>query len=110
LYNCIINKRSSELLSQYIAIYFKKFKKHNFFLAFIKNTLKIFLKKNFSNIKRIKIALKGRFNGAPRAKKRLLSIGGTPPSLTLDSDINYSESTSFTSNGTFGIKVWTYSR
>ena len=30
-------------------------------------------------------------------------------SLTLNSDINYAESTSFTPNGTFGIKVWTYS-
>jgi ribosomal protein S3 len=70
--------------------------------------LKKFLNKNFSKIKRIKISVKGRFNGAPRAKTKTLYIG-VPPFLTLNSDINYSESTSFTSNGTFGIKVWTYS-
>lgn len=108
LYNCVTNNNSSELLSKYIAFYLKLFKRHKFFLKFLKNTLKIFLNKNFSIMKRIKISVKGRFNGAPRAKTTLLSIG-IPPSLTLNSDINYAESTSFTPNGTFGIKVWTYS-
>lgn len=108
LYSCVTNNKSSELLAQYIAFYLKLFKRHKFFLNFLKNTLKIFLNKNFSNIKRIKISVKGRFNGAPRAKTTSLSVG-VPPSLTLNSDINYSESTSFTSNGTFGIKIWTYS-
>jgi ribosomal protein S3 len=108
LYSCIINHKSSELLAKYVAFYLKLFKRHNFFLNFLKNTLKIFLNKNFSKIKRIKISVKGRFNGAPRAKTKTLSIG-VPPSLTLNSDINYSESTSFTPNGTFGIKVWAHS-
>lgn len=108
LYSCIANSRSSELISKYVAFYLKRLKKHKFFLNFLKNTLKKFLNKNFSKIKRIKISVKGRFNGAPRAKTKTLYIG-VPPFLTLNSDINYSESTSFTSNGTFGIKVWTYS-
>ena len=110
LYSCVTNNKSSELFAKHIAFYLKLFKKHRFFLNFLKNTLKIFLNKNFSKIskiKKIKISVKGRFNGAPRAKTTTFSVG-VPPSLTLNSDINYSESTSFTSNGTFGIKVWTY--
>ena len=107
IYCCVSSDKSSEMLAKYIAYYFKIFKRHKFFLNFLKNTLKIFVNKNFSEIKRIKISIKGRFNGAPRAKKHVIEIG-TPPSMTLNSKINYSESTSFTSNGTFGIKVWTY--
>ena len=30
------------------------------------------------------------------------------PVQTLNSNINYGESVAYTSNGTFGIKVWTY--
>jgi ribosomal protein S3 len=107
LYNCILNSKSSELLAKYIAFYLKIIKRHKFFLIFLKNTLKIFLNKNFSNLKRVKISIKGRINGAPRAKEKTLFVG-VPPALTLNSNINYSESTSFTPNGTFGIKVWTY--
>lgn len=107
LYNCVINNKSSELIAKYIAFNFKKFKRHKFFINFLNSTLKIFINKNFSNIKRIKILIKGRFNGVSRAKKKFLLIG-VPPILTLNSNIDYFESTSFTPNGTFGIKVWTY--
>ena len=102
------NSKNSELLSKYIAFYFTILKRHKFFLNFLKITLKIFLKKYFSRLKRIKILIKGRFDGSPRAKTNLLIVG-IPPSLTLNCNINYAESTSFTANGTLGIKVWTYS-
>lgn len=108
LYSCVTTEKSSELIAKYVAFYLKTFKQHKVFLGFLKNTLKIFLNKNFSNLKRVKISIKGRFNGAPRAKKNTLIVG-IPPALTLNSNINYSESTSFSSNGTFGVKVWTYS-
>ena len=108
LYNCLLSDNPSELLSKYISTQLKAIKKHNFFLGFLKNTLKIFLKKNFFKTKKIKILIKGRLNGAPRAKKKVLHVG-IPPSLTLNLNISYSESTAFTPNGTLGIKIWAYS-
>jgi ribosomal protein S3 len=107
IFSSLFNKNSANLLSNYIAINLKKLKRHNFFLRFVKTILNIFLTKTFSTlIKGIKIKIKGRINGAPRAKQKLLTIGSNMPILTLDSSINYSETIAYTSNGTIGVKVW----
>lgn len=101
------NKNSSEMLANYIALSLKKLKRHNFFLRFLKTLLNIFISKNLFNIiKGIKIKVKGRINGAPRAKNKIITIGKAMPLFTIDSLINYSEATSYTSNGTLGVKVW----
>jgi ribosomal protein S3 len=44
-------------------------------------------------------------NNSARAKHKRITLGKTPL-MTIQSKINYAESTAFTSNGTFGIKVW----
>jgi len=75
-------------------------------LRFIKNALLFFNDKNFSKINGIKIKVKGRFNRAPRARHKFIIIGKGVPALTLNSKIDYAESTSFSTNGTFGVKVW----
>ena len=107
LFFCTTNKTPAKLLSKFIAIELQKLKKHNFFLKFIKNTLAFFLReKFFPKCKGIKIKIKGRFNGAPRARIRTFYIQKKIPALTIDSKINYDESTSFTPNGTFGVKIW----
>lgn len=107
IFSSLFNKNSANLLSSYIAINLKKLKRHNFFLRFVKTILNIFLTKTFSPlVKGIKIKIKGRINGAPRAKQKLLNIGSNMAVLTLDSFINYSETTAYTSNGTIGVKVW----
>ena len=62
--------------------------------------------KEFSKCKGIKIKIKGRFNGAPRARDKYILIGNGVPALTIDSKIDYAEDVSFTANGTFGVKVW----
>ena len=100
LYNCVKKQNSASLLAEFIATEIKKLKKHNFFLRFIKSTLTIFKSKN------IKIKIKGRFNGAPRAKHRIIRIKNGVPTLTLNSNIDYAEKTAYTPNGTFGVKVW----
>lgn len=97
----------ADMLAQFLSTYLKKLKRHNFFLRFIQTALTLFMKNSFSKLKGIKIKVKGRFNGAPRAKHKLIQIGNGVPVLTLNSNINYAEKTAFTSNGTFGIKVWT---
>jgi ribosomal protein S3 len=94
------------LLSHFIATQLKKLKRHNFFLRFIKNTLLLFNTMTFSKLEGIKIKIKGRFNKAPRARHKIIAIGNDVPVLTLKAKIDYAETTSFTSNGTFGVKVW----
>jgi len=102
LYYCAKKSNSANLLAKFISTQLQKLKKHNFFLKFIKSTLTLLKSQN------IKIKIKGRFNGAPRAKHRIINIGNGVPVLTLNSNIDYAEKTSYTLNGTFGVKVWIY--
>lgn len=110
LFRCTTNKKTSNLLAQFIATQLPKLKLHKFFLYFIRDSLRLFFKtKNFSNLKGIKIQVKGRFNGAPRARKQTINIGKRMPILTINSNIDYSETTSYNrKRGTFGIKIWIY--
>nr|AVR57683.1 ribosomal protein S3 [Halamphora calidilacuna] len=108
LHTFIINTQNAIFLAEFIASYLKKLKRPNFFLRFLKIALKMFLNKKFSKFERIQIKIKGRFNGAPRSSHKYINIGRNIPVLTIDSNIDYGESTAYTSNGTFGIKIWTY--
>jgi len=105
-----MNEHSSGFLAEFVAEHLKKLKRQNFFLRFLKTALKIALENKFSKFKRIQIKIKGRFNGAPRSSHKFVNIGQNIPVLTLNSKIDYGESTAYTSNGTFGIKVWTYKK
>lgn len=98
-------KNSAQLLAEFIAKQISAMKKHNYFLIFLKRTLTLFLSAKFSKVTGIKIGIKGRFNGAPRARNRILLIGRVPVQ-TLNSNTKYYQTTSFTPNGTFGVKVW----
>jgi ribosomal protein S3 len=102
--------QAASLLTDFIATQLSKLKKHNFFIKFLKTTLIVFKNSKFSKAQGIRIKIKGRFNGRPRAKQRIISIGNGTPVLTLNSNIDYSESTSYTANGTFGVKIWMYYR
>lgn len=102
----VSEKNSSKLLAGIIANYFNKQKKrHGFILFFLKKTLNYLIPSTLSIVKGIKIVISGRFNGAPRASKKILKIGSVPIQ-SFSKKINYSEQTAFTPNGTFGIKVW----
>ena len=93
-------------MGQYIATQIKTLKHHNFFIRFIKDVLIILNNKFFfSKINGIKIKIKGRFNGRPRAQSRLIQISNIPPIITKNININYFENVAFSRNGTFGIKV-----
>ena len=83
----------------------KKKKKHNYLLFLLKMVINTLIPLNFSIIKGVKIVITGRFNGAPRAKKKVLTIG-VVPLQSFASTISYNNTTSFTQNGTFGIKIW----
>lgn len=103
--SAVCNKNSSEMLANYTAINLKKLKKHNFFLRFLKTLLTVFVNRK-SIIKGIKIKIKGRLNGRPRAKSKIIHIGKAMPLFKIKSTIGYAENTAYTSNGTLGVKVW----
>jgi ribosomal protein S3 len=100
------NKNSSILLANFIAEQLKKSKRHNFFLRFIKSGLNLFTNKKISILSGIKIKIKGRLNGRPRARHKIIKIKKGVSVQTFQSKLDYSESTSFTKNGTMGVKVW----
>merc|ERR1712127_458208 len=106
LYLLIIKKKfSSKVLSELIAFYIGQMKKHNGFIHFLKRYLKLIIDFKYSKIKGIKIIIKGRLNGVPRSKSKLLQVGYLPLQ-TFNATINYDNSTDYTSDGTIGIKVW----
>jgi Ribosomal protein S3, C-terminal domain len=99
-------KELAEILASYITTSIKNFKKHKLFLKFIKKGLYCFAKRQSTVIKAIKIQLKGRINGADRARSYVIKVGKRVSLLTLGSRINYFESTAFTPDGTLSVKVW----
>lgn len=107
IFSLIKKDNSAFLLSNFISLFLKKLKYHNFFLKFIKIALTIFIfdKSISSKIKGIKLKIKGRLNKAPRAKSKIITIGNLPV-FTIDSKIDYSETTAYFANGTLGVKVW----
>jgi hypothetical protein len=105
LFNAVYNKKSAVLLAKFIASQVKKIKRHKFFLAFLKQTLSIFLKSNFSKASGIKVTVKGRLNGAPRAKHKTLIIGDVPIQ-SIKANIDYAQATCQNSSGSYGVSVW----
>ena len=102
----VIRENSAQLLAEFIAYQIGSMKRHSFFLIFVKRFLITLISENrFSNISGIKFAIKGRFNGVPRARKRIYEAGKVPIQ-SINSTIDYHQATSYTPNGTFGIKVW----
>ena len=55
----------------------------------------------------VKIALKGRLDGAEMARYEWAKKGRIPLA-TIRADIDYAEKTAYTSYGTIGVKVWIY--
>lgn len=96
---------SSKILTNFIAVKLSILKKHNFFLTFLRRLLSNFTKSSISKINGIKVKIKGRFNGASRARSRVFMVNSMPLQ-TFKTLIDVSQSTSFTKNGTFGVTVW----
>jgi len=111
---CLMNiiGNSSILFSKFISRFFRilhRTKKINKFLLFltkfVNNTDNLRFKK--SQIKGLKIQIKGRFNGVPRSKIRVFEKGSIPLQ-TISTKINYSLTHINTTYGVFGVKVWVF--
>jgi len=72
-----------------------------------RRTVKRYLERTMQNrdVKGAKIRVSGRLDGAEIARTEKLAAG-TLPLQTLRANIDYAESTAFTTYGTIGIKVW----
>merc|ERR1712224_262199 len=82
-------------------------KKHNKFLNICNKIMKLSINNKTikSNLKGIKICIKGKFNGRLRAKTKMLQIGTICLQKTL-SLVDFSSIKTITPDGTFGIKIW----
>jgi ribosomal protein S3 len=105
LFHVVCNQNSANLLAKFIAFQIQKIKRHKFFLTFLKQSLTIMLNSTVSKIKGVKILVKGRLNGVPRAKHKMIIIGDVP-AQSISEKIDYSQATSHNSNGSYGVKVW----
>lgn len=101
----IKKKHSAFFLSNFISEKLSFMKRHNIFFNFLKQALIVFVMSSLSNVDGIKILIKGRINGVPRAKKKLILVGNVT-TQKIEKNLDYSETTSYTTNGTFGVKVW----
>lgn len=105
LFHVTYNSNSANLLAKFIVFQLKKIKRHKFFLSFLKQTLTILLNSNLSKIKGVKVIIRGRLNGVPRAKQKIIVIGKVP-AQSISAKLDYSQATAHSSNGSYGIKVW----
>lgn len=97
----------AELLANYFANQLGKGRRQTYFIAFFKKILSILLKTKLSKTKGFKIIIKGKFNYRPRSKKRIITIGKCPVQ-TFKAKITQAEATTYTSTGTFGVKILKY--
>lgn len=105
LFYTLYVSNSASLLAKFVSMQIKKVKRHKFFLSFLKQVLTILMKFSFSKVKGIKIMVKGRLNGVPRAKHKIISIGDVPVQR-INEIVDYSQITIHNSNGSYGVKVW----
>lgn len=93
-------------LAKFIAQRVRLYKKQNYFLRYLKQMLGAYFHNSVkSRITGVKVHVKGRINGAPRARRRTIQYGSVP-AQTFSSDIDYFCTTSSNKNGSYGIKVW----
>ena len=105
LFNVTHNSNSANLLAKFIVFQLKKIKRQKFFLSFLKQSLTILSNSDQSKIKGVKIMIKGRLNGVPRAKQKMIVIGDVP-TQSIAAKVDYSQATMHNSNGSYGIQVW----
>lgn len=115
LFVAVSKRKSAKLLAEFLSNQFRLnqlktdqaaiSRKDNYFLGFIKQTILLLIKSNVSCLMGMKIVIKGRFNKAPRAKTSIIHFGKFSLQA-FNSKIDYYQSTAYTINGTFGVKVW----
>lgn len=99
-------RHSSKLFSIFLTEHLKYIKYHKPFLSFVVKLLRIIISSNNFVLKGIKFIVNGRLNNKPRSSSSVVILGNIPTVTKSVETIDYSESTCYTKNGTFGIKIW----
>lgn len=106
LFKTLVNRNNvAKLLGSFIASQLEQVIRHNFFFNFLQENLTLIINQKLSKTQGVKINIAGRFSNAARSRTKIIKSGKISL-LKINSKIDYSESTAYTSNGTFGIKVW----
>jgi hypothetical protein len=108
-HNCCQYKNNiTSTIAEYISEELSKLKKpklFNFFFKFLTKSLKYFLIDS-NLIEGMQVVVQGNLGRKPRASSKLYSVGKKIKKLSLNKDLQYSESVCYSKKGTFGIKVW----
>ena len=115
LFVSISKRKSAKILAEFMSDQFRLnqlrtdqvtiSRKDNYFMGFLKQTVMLLIKSEISCVMGVKIVVKGRFNRAPRARINHIRFGKFSLQ-SFNSKINYHQSTAYTVNGTFGVKIW----
>jgi len=97
---------SSKLISSFLAICLRHMKYHKPFISFVTKLLKIIVFSRSFLLQGIKFIISGRLNNKPRSSNTTVILGNIPTITKNIETIDYSESISYTKNGTFGVKIW----
>jgi len=104
IFDLAVSTKNAKLLSQFISVNLHNHIRNiRFFLRFIDRIMSLFI--SHYGFKGIKISIKGRLNGARRARTIVIQKGKIPLS-TLSSKISYGFSNSMTIYGLCSVKVW----
>jgi|MDSY01.1.fsa_nt_gb hypothetical protein len=98
---------SANLFAQLIASHLPVVRSQTTFVLFLKqylNAIEVILEK--SQLKGIRIAIKGRFGGISRSKTRVVQVGQVGLQTIGDSTVDFCTVRSYTKYGVFSIKVW----
>ena len=114
LFVSISKRKSAKILAEFMSGQFRLnqlrtdqvtiSRKDNYFMGFLKQIVMLLIKSEISCVMGAKIVVKGRFNRAPRARINHIRFGKFSLQ-SFNSKIDYHQSTAYTVNGTFGIKV-----
>lgn len=103
-----VQKDLSPILASYVSFYFKlllKTRKLSRFLNFVNSIITLVVLSKGTSVKGIKIQIKGRLNGAPRTKTRVIEAGNlSTQSVSCLSSYHYIPI--HTSLGSFSLKTW----
>lgn len=75
----------------------------------MKQALTILIESSVSTVKGIKILVKGRLNGVPRANHKMIIIGHVPIQ-SLSNSLDYAQTSIHNASGSYGIKVWIHEK
>ena len=106
IFDLAVSTKNSKLLSQFISLNLHSHIRNiRFFLRFIDRIMSLFI--SHYGCRGLKISIKGRLNGARRARTIVIQKGKIPLN-TLSAKVSYGFSNAMTIYGLCSVKVWLY--